>query len=239
MIKQCFAIMNEMLDELVSRYGSAGDEEQRDLQDQLSALKQMSDGIVEEWLLFEEKFNQVWTECQCPSVGQQPEESPAAETNAFDKSLKAENVVQSLTGSTVCEKQQGPSEQQAVSEYFIKGQGYYQLFMLEEAIELFERAVRVQPDLLLAKLYLAMSYMRKGEYAEAYGLFQLIAALNEQPAVQAVVYNAMGCIQVLNRNTEKAIDYFKEAHRFNPEYRDPLVNMEACLQSGKQTMRPH
>lgn len=56
MFKHLFASMNELLDEVMSQYPSAGGNKRRELQEKWQALKTMSDQCIEEWLLFEEKM---------------------------------------------------------------------------------------------------------------------------------------------------------------------------------------
>lgn len=56
MFQHVFATMNEMLDEIITHYPQAEGTLKEDLNQKLTLLKSMSDGIVEEWLRFEEKM---------------------------------------------------------------------------------------------------------------------------------------------------------------------------------------
>lgn len=56
MIRQWFATMNEMLDDLISRYPQASGEELTRLLEQWNMLKSLSDDIIESWLQFEDKM---------------------------------------------------------------------------------------------------------------------------------------------------------------------------------------
>lgn len=56
MFQHLFATMNEMLDEILVHYPQAHGSTKEDLNQKLTLLKSMSDGIVEEWLRFEEKM---------------------------------------------------------------------------------------------------------------------------------------------------------------------------------------
>ncbi len=57
------------------------------------------------------------------------------------------------------------------SETFRRGQGYYKLLMFEQAIAEFEQLVRQYGDFLIARLYLAMGYLQKGDLDERAGIF--------------------------------------------------------------------
>ncbi len=56
MIEQWFDAMNDTLDELLSRYPKASDQEKKDLTEQWNVLKSISDDIIEAWLRFEDKM---------------------------------------------------------------------------------------------------------------------------------------------------------------------------------------
>jgi tetratricopeptide (TPR) repeat protein len=109
---------------------------------------------------------------------------------------------------------------------FLRGQGYYKLFMYDKAIHEFELLVQRQPDFLLARIYLAMGYLRKGEYGEAYRHFQFLLPLTENSKMKAISYNAMGCIQVQNHNMDKAFEYFQKAYHTDPSCMEPLINLD-------------
>lgn len=59
MFKHLFASMNEMLDEVMSEYPSSTVAKEKELKEKLRALKALSDGCIEEWLLFEEKLGKM------------------------------------------------------------------------------------------------------------------------------------------------------------------------------------
>lgn len=56
MFQHVFAEMNEMLDEISRKYPVAQGDQKQDLIHKWRLLKHMSDGIIEEWLCFEEKM---------------------------------------------------------------------------------------------------------------------------------------------------------------------------------------
>lgn len=112
------------------------------------------------------------------------------------------------------------------TDEFLKGQGYYKLYMYDQAIKEFESLIQKQPDFLLARIYLAMGYLRKGEYGEAYRHFQILLPLTDNSKMKAISYNAMGCIQVQNQNMEKAAEYFKKAYHSDPSCMEPLINLD-------------
>lgn len=196
MFKQLFATMNELLDEIMTQYPLAAESKKKELDKQLAVLKSMSDGCIEDWLLFEEKLS------------------------SFLEDKLDKNTV-SLPPSFVA----GDLGKERSAGSFSKGQGFYKLSMFEEAISEFEGVVRHHPDFLLARMYLAMSYLRTGEYGDAYRHFQFLVPLTDNRKLKAISYNAMGCIHAERNNMDKAREYFKMAHSTDPTCVEPSLNL--------------
>jgi tetratricopeptide (TPR) repeat protein len=56
MIRQWFATLNEILDDIILRYPQSNGDEKSRLQEQWNMLKSLSDDMIEAWLLFEDKM---------------------------------------------------------------------------------------------------------------------------------------------------------------------------------------
>lgn len=83
MFQHMFAEMNEMLDEIVKSYPKAGDVKKLELYQKWQLLKNLSDGIIDEWLTFEEKMgnlNLTWDKAE-----EVPKQSPETDSSAFVK----------------------------------------------------------------------------------------------------------------------------------------------------------
>lgn len=119
---------------------------------------------------------------------------------------------------------------------FHKGQGYFKLQMYRQAAEQLEETVRAYPDMLSARLVLAMSYMHLKEWMEAHRHFRLIAALAEDAKLQAISYNALGCIQAVYANLEQAQRFFRKALEADPTFRDPQLNLDCCSKGGGELL---
>ncbi|WP_373229677.1 hypothetical protein [Cohnella sp.] len=117
---------------------------------------------------------------------------------------------------------------------FIKGQGYFKLHMFEQASQHLEEAIELYPDFVGARLFLAMSQMHMKEWGKAQRHFQLIAVLTEESRLQAIAYNALGCIQAIYAHLERAQCYFEKALETDPTFGDPKLNLESCKQGNGQ-----
>lgn len=107
---------------------------------------------------------------------------------------------------------------------FSKGQGYYKLYMFHHAIEEFQQVLLSQPDDMLARIYLAMSYLQCGDHSESYRQFKFVVPLTDDQKIKAISYNAMGCIQAGKQNIDKALEYFKLAHSADSATIEPVLN---------------
>lgn len=179
MFKHIFSTMHEVLDEIIQQYPTAPESKMPEIYEKMEVLKAMSDAMIEEWLLFEEKLG---------------------------KTLHSLTQHQSALALSSGDQ----------SEAFQKGQGYYQLWMFDRAVRELQKVVQKEPDFLPARLYLALAYMQLGEFAEAHRHFQFLLPLTEQKQMKAISYNAMGCIQIQNKNIEKAQEYFTLAFKTDP-----------------------
>jgi tetratricopeptide (TPR) repeat protein len=125
------------------------------------------------------------------------------------------------------------------SDEFVKGQGYYKLFMYDEAIRAFSHIVARQPDFTLGRIYLAMSLLRKGDTSESFHQFRFLSRLTENKQIKAISYNALGCIQIIHHNMDKALEYFTLAHETDPYSVNPLMEMGLCSEQKGQLHFDH
>nr|WP_209860457.1 hypothetical protein [Paenibacillus shirakamiensis] len=84
MFQHVFAEMNEMLDDIARRYPIAEGVDKQELSQKWQTLKTMSDGIIEEWLSFEEKMSEIRKGWGLPESGA-PAELPEMSSPDFIK----------------------------------------------------------------------------------------------------------------------------------------------------------
>lgn len=204
MFQHVFAEMNDMLEEIVKHYPTAQDSHKQLLLQKWSMLKSMSDGIMEEWLSFEEKMSVFREHTMLPPafpLGEAPEMG---------------------------------------MESFVRGQGYFKLLMYRQSIQQFSHIVYDYPNSLIARMYIAMAHLHLEETTEALRHLQWILPLAEHKKLKAMIYNALGCIQVKLADLGKAQEYFTIALQNDPTLPEPLVNLQVCqdnrgqLQYGNQ-----
>lgn len=107
-------------------------------------------------------------------------------------------------------------EQAMRSESFQKGEGYYKLWMYRKANEYFMQVIKQYPDFMLARVYLALTYMEINQFDEAMYHLNRIVPLTDDVKLKAIAYHAMGCIEVYKNHMDKAVEYFKKARKTDP-----------------------
>lgn len=212
MLQHMFATMNELLDDILEKYPSVQGEAKQELDQQLQLLRSMSDHIVEEWLRFEEKLALIRT---------------ASSAGTTLKAAVDDSLSMLLNQA---DKQVDPA-MDALPDYndpFQRGQGFFTLRMYDQAASCLECAVNEQPDRCLTRLFLGLSYLHLGRNREASRHFHFIIPITDDVKLKAIAYNALGCVQVMHRNTEKAQHYFHKAHFTDPSIPEPIANLKVC-----------
>jgi tetratricopeptide (TPR) repeat protein len=247
MLQHLFAVMNELLDDIMIRYSQSDDTQQPHVQEQLAALQAMSDSIVDGWLQVEEKLAYLRQTIQAESPGEQDggqgsAPPPAIQANAKSGLDTGSNANATAETST---KQNDPTQHAVLQSWMnhadaeqqppeeaertmSAGQGYFKLLMFKEAVAEFRRTIRVWPDSVRARLYLAMSHMHLQEWEEAQRHFQLIVRWTNYPKWKALGLNALGCIHAVRANLEQAEMYFRQAHEADPSFTGAARNLSSC-----------
>ena len=130
------------------------------------------------------------------------------------------------------------NEEEAISEEFWlsestvrafrQGQGYYHLKLFIEAKKYFQQVAEEDPEFLLGRLYLALSYFQEGHLDEAQRQFQLAAEMADHDRFVAFASHMLGCVAVRRGEERKAIRYFSKAASLNGEEEDTWFNLGAC-----------
>ncbi|MEK3824041.1 hypothetical protein [Paenibacillus sp. FSL K6-1558] len=204
MFQHVFAEMNDMLDEIIKSYPSAEGLNKQELQQKWNLLKRMSDGMLDEWLMFEEKMSQI-------------------RERELDKPASLEPEQEAVTALP-----------ELHLECFSRGQGYFKLQMYPQAIDQFLPVVNDYPDSALARFYLALAHLSLEQIYESETHLQQIMLLKGSARLKGLVCNALGCIQAKLSNPEAACSLFAQALQYDPTLTEPLYNMEVCrLNRGK------
>ncbi|HZG85280.1 tetratricopeptide repeat protein [Paenibacillus sp.] len=209
MFKYLFQSMNEKLDGILEALPVAHGTAKQALLRQLQELREISDGMIEEWLLFEEKLAQAGKRSSQPAAA-----SPAGSAGKlFDLPAEA-------------------SESPMQTMQYQRGEGYFKLYMFAEAAREFQAVVAKFPEFLQARLYLALCLLQNENVAEAYSHLQILISLADDGKMKAIAYNALGCVNAVKGNVDQACECFRTSHALDPNFQDPVNNLKACQTEG-------
>ena len=157
----------------------------------LLKLRNIMDQCVKYWLYFEEKVNELQNKYNFSL----PDDLPDSflQDLEFQKTQKPETII---AKDLVDEKYSFMKlESEQGIESFRKGLGFWDLAMLEEAINEFEKVVKIEPNFIFGHFCLGLSYSQKeGLQNKALSKLRLVKALSRDSHLNAFVHNAMGNI---------------------------------------------
>lgn len=224
MIRQWFDRMNEVLDDLIQHYPHASSEQKMHIYKQWQVLKAMSDDMIEMWLQFEDKMDYL-REChECHANNESDEYQVGQQTN----SVCPQNHVYHQTFDECKQTPANIHADEAAMLPYQKGQGYFKLYMYKQSSDQLEIVLAAYPDYVHARLLLAMCRMHLQQWYEAQRHFQFIAACTEETKLQAIAYNALGCIQAVFAHLDQAQRYFRKALAMDSSFRYAQLNLDAC-----------
>ncbi|WP_134699009.1 tetratricopeptide repeat protein [Ammoniphilus sp. YIM 78166] len=233
LVKHLFCTLLERLEGIEEKWSKATSQEMKErLLDEVMELRGVSDDILDQWLLFEERMSKLQQKLQghehTPKVhsfmdfdlGQMNEEIAEMSDEV------AEKIFQELM--KVDKKPASPEMVSFLSgqaaHQFRKGQGYYNLLMYGQAAQHFQAVLKEDPDQDVARLFLAFSYMMDGVWEQADHQFYLLSQTTENRLLKATALNAQGCLLGGFEKWEQALSHFESAISAYPKLRDPYFN---------------
>ena len=191
-------------------------------------LRNIMDQCVKYWLYFEEKVNELQKKYNFILPDVFPDHL------LEDINLESEDTDFLPEISSDCNKSTVPGKQFFLKleseqgiDSFRKGLGFWDLAMLEEAINEFEKVIKIEPNFIFGHFCLGLAYSQKGLYNQALSKLRLVKALNRDPHLNAFVYNAIGNIYANERQYEEALYEFSLSVEEDPSFYIGYFNMGA------------
>lgn len=218
-----FDWMEEALAQIESIYPRCSTEVQRELADRFRHLQDVSDGWLDAWLLLQERFRDVIE--KYPELAGQNDTSTAF----FPPAVQPDNKEVGEAGPDLQsdESLKFWVDERAMQQFRI-GQGYYNLWMFSDAMSQFLQVVDDEPDFVLARLYLALTYFQQEQWERAETEFQLVLETAPHPEFLRFCHHMLGCLFVRQKKDVKAVRHFSRALEMDVENSDTLFNLGAC-----------
>lgn len=194
MFQHVFAEMNSMLDDIVKHYPSAQGSRRQELLQHWSLLRRMSDGIMDEWLAFEEKMVCLRAAGFSAEADMSDAESPEKELPAFNRGqgyyrlLMYPEAIQQFEQVLQCFPNSWQSR-------LYMGMAYFQLDDSAEAVCHFQKVLDLTEQAKLkAVIYNALGCLlaKQADVEEAQKCFAL--AHQFDPALPEPLHNMEACL---------------------------------------------
>lgn len=219
-ISEVFRTLNQKLEELrlKSKQSSVNPEE---LQAEVEDLKDKSEEIVEEWLAFEEKLGEYFQEYMQLGFGELGDSSAntsGATGQEYNDEQETYEHLKELYKNWYELWSTDPAQaQQALktsvdhsSENWRKGQALYDLYMFKQAIPYLERVVAEEPELEVARLFLAHSYLAVNQKEQATRQLQFLSETSFNKDMTHLALHGLACLTGALKEYERSITYFKK-----------------------------
>lgn len=123
----------------------------------------------------------------------------------------------------------GCGADQKAREQVSKGKALLELGHLEEAIAVFQEAIRIQPDLTEAYLCMGTAYGQLQDWDRSRVAFKAAIKLNPESSVG---YHGLGGSYMFQGRYGEAIEAFQEGIRLNPSDMDLRKWLAYCQDNG-------
>lgn len=197
--QQWLQLVQNALGEIKSQYPHSPKAEYPKWRNRFQKIKKSCDQMLETWALIEEQL--------CELLKLYPELGSTHKTEEIEEEVW-------LHESSV--------------RQFRQGQGYYGLSMFREAKSLFQSIMEREPDFLLGRIYLGLTYFEEKEWDEARKQFQLVCSTTSQDIFLGFAHQLLGCIAVCEGDDRLAIRHFSKVVSLLPDQPDGWFNLGAC-----------
>lgn len=196
----------EKLVALHEQLDTASSQEKEMIVSELRRIQNEGDEIQKQWLVLQEYIDilnsEYNLECQVSSISN-------------NKSQEGTNQIFWV------------ADEESVTT-FRKGLGYFELLMFENSLPYFQETVEKDPNFVMARVYLGLSYLSLGELDKAETeLKKTLLFVQEGTPYQPLTNHALGVIYAQNKKYDVAQKYFHEVIKANPNFKNIYFNLGA------------
>lgn len=255
MFQEKFAEIFAELDSIEIKLKDSQSQAEKDrFSKRLLTLRRLMDQCIQSWLCFEERINQIQDtyglelpdeipDMLFKSLGLEeldisPDELKGAASQIEKAQNKKDTVKEDLVkGFGLPDTGFSKMRKDASISSFKRGLGFFDLYMLEEAIKEFENLVLLEPNFIFGHFLLGYVYSQKQKHEDAEREFRLVLALTEDQQLKGMAYNGLGNICAERGKFDQALEEFHLAEENSPENHEVSFNLAATYYNLNQYLK--
>ncbi len=213
MLQQHIERLYQAVDRIEEQLAHADTQQKGYLFDELQALRNMFGNVFEMWVNFEDRVQELYDRFELPDEDHQIDHAallpPASPQSAALDTEDLGMALQSDDGFKL----------------FRRGVGYFDLLMFDDSIREFEKVVDMDPDMTVSRLYLALCYLAKKDFAKAEQHLKIVLFVAHDPAVRAAAIDANAQMYLTQNRLLDARTELERLLALKPEYVDARINL--------------
>ncbi len=253
LFSQPFERLFHAVNRIAEQLKQADPDQRRYLTEELQALRAMSSDVFELWLRFEDEVDVLLAQYQptglsdpdsdekvfgaagnAPlygSVKTQTENNPVSHPQTPTTHAAALTPPGSIPAASFAADLGSAWETPAGLRFLRQGIGYFDLLMFPESIREFEQMVALDPRMVVARLYLALSYIATGAFEKAENHLASASATARDAILQAAVHDARAQLYMKQDRRRDALSELELVLAIQPKYSDAQINLAICAYS--------
>ena len=243
LFQQQFERLYFAVERIAGQLEYADEQQRRYLCEELGALRKMGSQFLDLWISFEDRVSDLTEKYSVADAGLPPFSPEAALKNenpagAFATDGSGQTAF--VPGSGLAEADvrppsawpDGPASLLDTADglrLFRKGIGYFDLFMFDESKRAFARILELDPQLAVARLYLALCHLSGGEEKEAERQLSLVEWSTDDELLIIAAREAKAQIHVAGGRFLEAAKELLRVLQARPDYSDAQFNAALCF----------
>ncbi len=209
------------VDRIAKQLATADTQQRQYLLQELEELRTLCNPFFEMWIKFEDQIEALHDQYTNDSTFEDQEQTTHSENTVTPSAPHISAPTYMTEFSTALLSDQG-------YHFFRKGLGYFDLLMFHESIDEFKKIVDMDPDMVVARLYLAISLIATGAYEEVNTHLDIVQQTATDHVLRAAVHDTRAQMYMRQNNPRSAIKELNAVLSINSTYSDAVFNRAVC-----------
>ncbi len=211
MLQNLFLEMHQTLEQLNEQFDDINNiDEELSLLEKYLSIKEVSEELTEEINTLNIKLNQLEREHGLFNLFSEISENSFLREEQHKETDNEEVVIELFEEDFLT---------------FQKGIGFYDLWMHDKAIVYLEDIIKKYPDFNLARLYTAMTYLKRKDYNNTRKEVLTIFEFSDDNIINSLAHNILGITYGQQGEYEQAMLHFQHAIDLKEDWKEPKFNL--------------